>query len=70
MGPLIVWVRGGIKAATAGFETDWRCLAASERITLATIWYGNRCKRVMPHFPLLKEAQFVADARGVGAFRP
>jgi predicted dehydrogenase len=35
-------------------------VAASERITVATIGHGGRCTRVMPHFLSFKEAQFVA----------
>lgn len=35
-------------------------VAASERITVATIGHGGRCTRVMPHFLSFDEAQFIA----------
>ncbi len=38
--------------------------APSERITVATIGHGNRCRNVMPHFLSFKDVQFIAVSDG------
>ena len=46
-----------VSAAALGKDGS---VAASERITVATVGHGGRCTRVMPHFLSFEEAQFVA----------
>lgn len=66
--------RSFLKSATASLAVPYivqssalgkGAVAPSERITVATIGHGNRCRNVMPHFLSFKEVQFIAacDAR-------